>query len=141
MGCSQGLAEHGWALGHRACLSGHSVLFVAAHDLFRELRSARADDSVTKRMQRYLNTDLLIIDDLGLHALQHTDPVDLYDLIRGRYERGSIVITSNRDAKELMAMFPDPMLGNAAMDRLLHHAKVLHLTGPSYRNPGGAADA
>jgi DNA replication protein DnaC len=129
------------ALGHRACRAGHTVQFIAAHDLFRELRAARADDSVHKRMQRYLNVDELIIDDLGLRPLEHTDPVDLYDLIRGRYERGSMVITSNRDVDELIGLFPDPLLGNAAMDRLLHHATTMRLTGPSYRRDGGAADA
>tara|TARA_B100001123_G_scaffold406947_1_gene498709 strand:- start:397 stop:1140 length:744 start_codon:yes stop_codon:yes gene_type:complete len=129
------------ALGHRACLTGHKVLFVTAQDLFRDLRAARADNSVGKRMQRYLNADLLILDDLGLHPLQHTDPVDLYELICGRYERGSIVVTSNRDVDELMALFPDPILGNAAMDRLLHHATTLRLTGRSYRREGGTPNA
>lgn len=129
------------AIGHRACLMGHSVLCIAAHDLFRELRAARADDSVHRRLQRYLNVDLLILDDLGLQPLEHTDPVDLYDLIRGRYERGSIVVTSNRDVDELMALFPDALLGNAAIDRLLHHAHVMRLTGKSYRRDGGAARA
>lgn len=129
------------AIGHRACLVGHSVLCIAAHDLFRELRAARADDSVHRRLQRYLNVDLLILDDLGLRPLEHTDPVDLYDLIRGRYERGSIVVTSNRDVDELMALFPDALLGNAAIDRLLHHSHVMRLTGKSYRREGGAARA
>ncbi|MCP4243682.1 MAG: ATP-binding protein [bacterium] len=130
------------AIGHRACLLGHSVLFVAAHDLFRELRQARADDSVQRRLQKYLNVDLLILDDLGLRPLEHSDPVDLYDLIRGRYERGSLVVTSNRDVDELMALFPDALLGNAAVDRLLHHARILRLTGRSYRRDNGVtADA
>lgn len=115
------------AIGHRACRAGHSVLFVPAHEMFRELRSARADGTVTKRVQRYLNVDLLILDDLGLSPLDHTDPMDLYDIIRGRYERGSIIITSNRDAKEILPLFPDPLLGSAAVDRLLHHAHVLRL--------------
>lgn len=121
------------AIGHRACRAGHSVLFVPAHEMFRELRSARADGTVTKRVQRYLNVDLLILDDLGLRPLEHTDPMDLYDIIRGRYERGSIIITSNRDAEEILPLFPDPLLGSAAVDRLLHHAHVLRLTGRSYR--------
>lgn len=127
------------AIGHRACRLGHSVLFVRANEMFRELRAARADDSVTKRMQRYLNVDLLIIDDLGLRPLQHTDPVDLYDIVRGRYERGSLIITSNRDRNELLPLFPDPLLGSAAVDRLLHHAHVLVIEGPSYRTGAGGA--
>jgi len=130
------------AIGHRACRSGHSVLFVPAHEMFRELRAARADNSVHKRMQRYLNVDLLIIDDLGLRQLQHTDPMDLYDIVRGRYERGSLIVTSNRDQEELLPLFPDPLLGSAAVDRLLHNAHVLRLTGASYRTgAGGVANA
>ncbi len=129
------------ALGHRACRAGHTVLFVAAHDLFRDLRSGRADGTVHRKIQRYCGFDLLIVDDLGLRPMQPTDPVDLYDLIRGRYERGSMVVTSNRDTDELMGMFPDALLGNAAMDRLLHHAHVLRLTGRSFRSDGGAGVA
>lgn len=121
------------ALGHRACRAGHSVLFVRAQQLFEELRAARADDSVHKRMQRYLNVDLLILDDLGLRPLHQTDPLDLYDVIRGRYERGSLILTSNRAVDELYPLFGDPLLASAAMDRLLHHAHVIELTGRSYR--------
>jgi DNA replication protein DnaC len=124
------------ALGYRACRAGHTVLFIAAHEMFRDLRSARADGTLTKRMQRYLNVGLLILDDLGLRALQHTDPLDLYDVIRGRYERGSLIITSNRDESELLPLFPDPLLGSAAVDRLLHHAHTMLMTGRSYRDTG-----
>ncbi len=131
-----GKSHLGQAIGHRACRAGHTVLFTLAHEMFRDLRSARADGSVNKRMQRYLNVDLLILDDLGLYPLLHTDPVDLYEIVRGRYERGSIIITSNRDTDELLPMFPDPLLGSAAVDRLLHHSQVLRLTGPSYRTGG-----
>lgn len=129
------------ALGHRACRAGYTALFVTAHDLFRELRAARADGTLQRKLQRFLQVDLLILDDLGLRPMQSTDPVDLYDLIRGRYERGSIVITSNRDTDELMGLFPDALLGNAAMDRLLHHAHIIRLTGRSYRAEGGVGRA
>jgi len=124
------------ALGHRACRLGHTVLFVHAHRLFEDLRSSRADGSLTRRLHRYLAVDLLIIDDLGLRPLQHTDPMDLYDLIRGRYERGAMVVTSNRATEELHPLFGDPLLASAAMDRLLHHAHVLELTGRSFRAHG-----
>lgn len=125
------------ALGHRACRAGHTVLFIRAADLFNDLRASRADNSVTRRMQRYLNVDVLIIDDLGLRPLQHTDTIDLYDVIRGRYERGSIVLTSNRSVEELYPLFGDPLLASAAMDRLLHHAHVIEMTGKSFRQDKG----
>jgi len=121
------------ALGHRACRAGHSTLFVRAQEMFNDLRAARADGTVTRRMQRYLNVDLLILDDLGLRPLQQTDTIDLYDVIRGRYERGSLIVTSNRSVKELYPLFGDPLLASAAMDRLLHHAHIIEMTGGSYR--------
>ncbi len=121
------------ALGHRACLAGHSVLFVPAHELFADLRAARADHSVHKRMQRYLNAGVLILDDLGLRPLAASDPLDLYDLIRGRYERGSTIVTSNRAVEELYPLFGDPLLASAAIDRLLHHAHVVEIQGRSFR--------
>lgn len=128
------------ALGHRACLAGHTVQFIASHALFAELRAARADNTVHKRLERYANVDVLIIDDLGLRPLQHTDPLDLYDLIRARYERGATVLTSNRAVDELYPLFGDPLLASAAMDRLLHHAHVIELRGRSFRtNAGGEA--
>lgn len=121
------------ALGHRACLAGHSVLFVPAHKMFQDLRAARADGSHEKRLQRYVGPDLLILDDLGLRPLQHSDPLDLYDIIRARYERTSMIVTSNRAVDEMHPLFGDPLLASAAMDRLLHHAHVLELTGRSFR--------
>lgn len=127
------------ALGHRACMAGHSVVFVPAHQLFAELRASRADNTLNKRLQRYLNVDLLILDDLGLRPLQHTDPLDLYDLIRGRYERGATIVTSNRAVEELYPLFGDPLLASAAMDRLLHHAHVLELEGRSFRTQNRAS--
>ena len=136
-----GKSHIGQALGHRACRAGHTVLYAPAHQLFAELRAARADGTLHKRMLRYTNVDLLILDDLGLRPLQHTDPLDLYDLIRGRYERGSIVLTSNRAVEELHPLFGDPLLASAAMDRLLHHAHVLELTGKSFRTSGSEVPA
>ncbi|MCB9596632.1 MAG: ATP-binding protein [Sandaracinaceae bacterium] len=85
---------------------------------------------------------LLILDDLGLRLLSGDEPGDLYEIIRHRYERGSIVITSNRDVEELAHLFGDPLLASAAMDQLLHHAEVIRIEGDSYRNrPPTAAPA
>ena len=124
------------ALGHRACRLGKSVLHVAAQDLFKQLRAARADGSHDRRMLRFTTPDLLIIDDLGLRPLRDDEPVDLYEIIRTRYERHSTMITSNRTASEMGELFGDPLLASAAMDRLLHDAHVLIREGASFRNPG-----
>jgi DNA replication protein DnaC len=123
------------AIGERACRAGRSVLFITAHQLFQQLRASRADQSHEKKIQRLCAPDLLIIDDLGLRPLERDEPIDLYEIIRARYERGSLVITSNRAIEEWYALFPDDLMASAAMDRLLHHCEVLVLDGQSYRNP------
>jgi len=123
------------ALGHRACRAGYHVLYTSAHKMLVELRAARADNSHDRRMLRFTSPDLLILDDLGLRPLQHDEPVDLYEVIRQRYERGALVLTSNRAVEEWPPLFGDKLLASAAMDRLLHHAHVIELTGHSYRNP------
>lgn len=128
------------ALGHRACVAGHSVLHVPAHRMLIQLRAARADDTHDRKMLRFTSPDLLIIDDLGLRSLTGDEPLDLYDIIRARYERGSTIITSNRALIEWTPLFRDDLLASAAMDRLLHHSHVIEIVGDSYRNPPGRGD-
>jgi len=123
------------ALGHRACRVGFDVVHITADDMLRQLRAARADGSHERRLQRFVQPKLLIIDDIGLRPLSRDEPLDLYDVIRLRYERRSTILTSNRDVEEIGALFGDPLLASAAMDRLLHHAHVLTLVGSSFRNP------
>ena len=129
------------ALGHRACRAGFNVLYVSAQDVFAQLRAARADATLERRMLRFTTPDLVIIDDLGLRALSHDEPIDLYEIIRQRYERGSTIITSNRDVDEWYPLFGDQLLASAAMDRLLHHAHVVVMDGDTYRNPPAAKRA
>ncbi len=78
---------------------------------------------------------VLIIDDLGLRSLKHDEPLDLYEIIRARYEQGSMLITSNRAVDEWPALFEDALMASAAMNRLLHDATVLLFEGESFRNP------
>lgn len=122
------------ALGHRAVRRGHEVLFITAPRLFQELRAGRGDGTYERRLTRFGTVDVLIVDDLGLMPLRGEEPADLYELIRHRYERGSIILTSNRAADEWAAIFGDPLLASAAVDRLRHHAHILEIDGPSYRD-------
>lgn len=123
------------AFGHRACRLGHPVVYVGASEMFKQLRAARGDGTYERRLLRFTAPDLLIIDDLGLRPLRGEEPLDLYEIIRARYERGATIITSNRDDEELGKLFNDPLLASAAMDRLLHHAHIIVIEGDSYRNP------
>lgn len=123
------------AIGTRACRAGHSVCYTSAHRMLSQLRAARADQSYDKRLLRFTSPELLIVDDLGLRPLEHDEPIDLYEIIRQRYERGSMIITSNRALKEWYPLFVDDLMASAAMDRLLHHAHVITIEGKSFRSP------
>lgn len=128
------------AIGHRACMAGYNVLFVAAHRLLDDLRGARADGSHERRLLRYTAPDVLIIDDLGLRPMLDHEPLDVYDILRGRYERSSTIITSNRAIEEWYPLFGDPLLASAAMDRFLHHAHVVVMNGRSFRTKAAEAE-
>jgi DNA replication protein DnaC len=123
-------------VAHAACRVGFSVLFTSADQMVRHLRAGRADDTFERRLQQYLRCDLLVIDDFGLKPLASPGPQDMYDVISGRYEVGAIVLTSNRAPNEWLSVFQDPLLGSAALDRLLHDAYALVITGNSYRTQG-----
>jgi DNA replication protein DnaC len=123
------------ALGERACRAGYSTLYVSAHRMLSQLRASRADQSHDKKLLRFTSTDLLVIDDLGLRPLEGDEPIDLYEIVRARYERGSMIVTSNRAIEEWYPLFKDDLMASAAMDRLLHHAHVVVMEGSSFRNP------
>lgn len=123
------------ALGHRACLQGYKVIYTAANDMMRKLRAARGAGTYDRQLLKFTGPDLLIIDDLGLHPLKHEAPLDLYEVIRQRYQRGAMIITSNRALHEVGELFGDALLASAAMDRLLDDAHVITIEGDSFRNP------
>lgn len=121
------------ALGHQACRQGHEVLFTKTVKLFRFLLAGRADQSWEKRIKKYLTPDLLIIDDFGLSALTPIQAEDFYEIIVERHLKSSIIITSNRPPQDWVPLFPDPVMANSALDRLVHHAHHLIMEGDSYR--------
>lgn len=124
------------ALGQEACRQGFQVLFVNTHKLLQHLNGGRADGSWERRLNLYLRPDLLILDDFGLKPLQPPAPEDLYDVINERYERGTILLTSNRAPAEWPALFGDPLLASAGLDRLSHRAEVIIVRGASFRAQG-----
>ena len=129
------------AIGERACRAGHSVGYVSAHRMLSMLRASRADQSYDRKLLRFTSPDLLIIDDLGLRPLEGEEPIDIYEVIRQRYERGAMIVTSNRALEEWYPLFLDDLMASAAMDRLLHHSHVVVIEGHSYRNPPGGRKA
>ena len=121
------------ALGYEAIKRNLRVLSFSAHRLLARLLASRADGSYPRVFGRLASVDLLIIDDFGLRPLDPQGAEDLYELIARRYERGSIVLTSNRSPQEWPEVFGDSLLASAALDRLTHHARVTTITGESYR--------
>jgi DNA replication protein DnaC len=137
--CGVGKSHLAQALAHEACRRGHEVLFVSTARMLRHLAGGRADESRAQRLQKYLRPDLLVLDDFGLMKAHPPGPEDLYEVIDTRYERGSILITSNRDRSEWPEMFGEPLLASAALDRLVDNARMLEITGRSYRADRPAA--
>jgi DNA replication protein DnaC len=121
------------SVGLAAIERGFRVACASTHKLLGDLFAARADGSYPRRMQRWVTVDLLILDDFGLRPIAPTGAEDLYEIIQRRYERGSILLTSNRDPREWGELFGDPLLASAALDRLTHHARLTTITGESYR--------
>jgi len=124
------------ALGQEAARQGLDVLFVNTQKMIQHLNGGRADGSWERRLAGYLRPDLLILDDFALKPLQPPGPEDLYDVINERYERGSILITSNRAPNEWPDLFIDPLLASAGLDRLLDRAEVVVIRGASFRSQG-----
>ncbi len=124
------------ALAHEACRQGFDVLATDTHKMLRHINGGRADGTLDKRLQGYLRPGLLVLDDFGLKPLTPPAPEDMYNIINERYERGSILLTSNRAPMEWPDLFGDPLLASAGLDRLTHHAEVLTITGSSFRAQG-----
>lgn len=122
------------ALGHEACRRGYDVLFTPAAKMLAHLNGGRADGTYDRRLTGYMRPDLLILDDFGLRPLRGREGEDFYEVIGERYERGSILVTSNRDYSEWPEAFGEnPLLASAALDRLAHRAHLITVTGASYR--------
>jgi DNA replication protein DnaC len=101
--------------------------------LLADLHAGRANGSYPRLLTRVLSVDLLVLDDFGLQPLSPQAAQDLYDIISERYERGSLIITSNRAFEEWAEVFGNELLASAALDRLTHHAHTLTIRGDSYR--------
>ena len=122
------------ALGHTACLRGYTVLFTTAVDIINSLSAAQAHGNLKRELRKYLRPELLQIDELGYLPIDKRGADLLFQVISGRYERGAIVITSNRTYKHWPEIFNnDSTLTSALLDRLLHHAETVLIEGKSHR--------
>lgn len=124
------------ALGHQACRQGKRVRFIRAALLLREMNASRADQTWDRALKRFIASDLLIIDDFGLSALTFSQAEDIYELIAERHHKSSFIFTSNRKIESWLDLFPDPAMGNAALDRVVSQSHAIILEGESYRRNG-----
>lgn len=122
------------ALGQEACQKGYSVRFTTAVDIVNTLAAAQLSHRLRQELGRYTRPDLLIVDELGYLPIDKLGADMLFQVFSHRYERGSTIITANRIYKHWAEIFNhDATLTSAVLDRLLHHAETVIITGKSYR--------
>ena len=122
------------ALGYNACLKGNTVLFATAIDVINTLSAAQAAGRMKQELKKYTRPAFLLIDELGFFPIDKKGADFLFQVISLRYERGAMVITSNRAYKNWPEIFNnDSTLTSAILDRLLHHAETVIIEGKSYR--------
>ncbi len=126
------------AIGHELILKGYRVFFTPAFKLVQRLLVAKRDLVLEKTLRRLDNFDVIILDDIG-YVQQNRDEMEvLFTFLAERYERRSLVITSNLVFSKWDRIFQDPMTTAAAIDRLVHHSVILEMTGNSYRRETAA---
>lgn len=121
------------ALGHELILRGHRVLFTAAFALVQRLLAAKRDLRLEKELATLDGFDAVILDDIGYVQQSREEMEVLFTFLAQRYERRSVIITSNLVFSEWSRIFKDPITTAAAIDRLVHHSVILEMTGPSVR--------
>jgi len=121
------------ALGHKACREGFSVLYRRASRLFAELATARGEGRLPRMLATLERTKLLIIDDWGPEPLNAEQRRDLLEIADDRYEKGSLLVTSQVPVSRWHELIGDPTIGDALLDRIVHRAHRIELKGPSLR--------
>jgi DNA replication protein DnaC len=127
------------AIGYQLIKSDFVVFYRSIFDLVRDLMEDEAFSGTNKSLSRYLKPDLLIIDDMGLKQLPKKSGEYLFEIIMRRYENRSTIMTSNRPIEEWGKLVGDVPAATAILDRFLHHAEIIHITGKSYRMKDRAA--
>jgi len=121
------------ALAIEAIRAGYGAYFITAHDLVTDLGQAARENRLDRRMRIYLSPKVLVIDEMGYLPLDTEGATILFQLISARYERGSVILTSNKSYGEWGSIFGDVVIATAMLDRLLHHSTTVNIRGESYR--------
>lgn len=131
------------ALGHHACRRGHSVAFTKTSRLLADLAGGHADRSWETRLRRWARPAVLILDDFAIRDFTLTQADDLYELITERGAKPTI-FTANRQASDWYTLFPNPVVAESILDRIVNVAHHIHMDGKSYRpnkRPGSTTKA
>ena len=127
------------AIGYQAIKAGLLVLYRSIFDVVRDFLHEEAFDGQDKVLARYLKPDLLIVDDMGIKQLPRRSGEYLFEIIHRRYELRSTMMTSNRPLEDWGKLIGDVPTATAILDRFLHHAEIIAITGRSYRLKDKAA--
>ena len=126
------------ALAHKACRDGYTVYYARAAQLFRELALAHADGSFSRFLRKLALTDVLVVDDFCMAPLSEIERRDFLEICDDRYQTRSTVLTSQVPVLDWHTQIGDPTAADSILDRLVHNAHRIELTGESMRkNPGG----
>ena len=122
------------ALAYQACLHNYTVLFATAVEVINNLAAAQAVGRLKQELNKYIKPQILVLDELGYLPIDKKGADLLFQIISQRYERGSIILSTNRAYKDWPEIFnQDTTLTSAILDRLLHHAETVVIEGASYR--------
>ncbi|MFL4909484.1 IS21-like element helper ATPase IstB [Streptomyces sp. MMS24-I2-30] len=121
------------SLAVAACRAGYSIYFTSLDDMVRNLKTAETAGRLTSKLGSYLRPSVLVVDEVGYQPLERAEANLVFQVISKRYEKGSIILTSNKTFSEWGQVFGDEVLATAILDRLLHHCEVVPINGPSYR--------
>jgi DNA replication protein DnaC len=120
-------------VAHQAVLQGYSVRCVTAADLLLDLEGQETSRALERRLRAYVKPRLMVVDELGYLAYDNRAADLLFQVINRRYERGSLLVTTNLAFKAWNTIFPNAACVTALLDRLTHHAEIIPITGDSYR--------
>lgn len=121
------------SIGITAAKKRMSTYFIKCHDLIAQLKKAKSENRLQDRLRHFTKYKLLIIDELGYLPIDKEDSKLFFQLIDKRYEKRSTIITTNINFSQWDDVFRDPVIASAILDRVLHHAQVVNITGKSYR--------
>jgi DNA replication protein DnaC len=120
-------------MAHRAILAGHSVLFVSAAQLLLDLGGQESSRALERRLRYYAKIGLLVLDEVGYLAFDNRNADLLFQVVNRRYEKKSLVMTTNLAFNDWGTIFPNAACAHALIDRVVHHADVVTIEGESYR--------